>query len=291
MNKKLEQILLLIKEDRKLFLSISFGVFLFVLFFQPFPLDQFDFNNRLLIVAGLGGIVFLLMALTRAAFLWIIKDEDPTPQELVFLSYLGGFIIWLLSSVSYAFYLHYVGSVNISFYTMFKIVVICLFPPVALGIADELKDLRQQIELLSIRKEIFQEPVKKFQDDYLHKSIEFVSENNSENLHLLISSVALIKSADNYVEIDFMEEKQFRKKLIRNTLKNIEQQLKPYPNFIRCHRICIVNTYYIEKLNRKLNNYWLTIKGSEELIPVSRQYLLKLKEAIWPSGANGIHPI
>ncbi|HEY3389606.1 MAG TPA: LytTR family transcriptional regulator DNA-binding domain-containing protein, partial [Prolixibacteraceae bacterium] len=63
-------------------------------------------------------------------------------------------------------------------------------------------------------------------------------------------------------------------------LKNIEQQLKPYPNFIRCHRICIVNTYYIEKLNRKFSNYWLTIKGSEELIPVSRQYLLKLKEAI-----------
>ncbi|HAH24793.1 MAG TPA: hypothetical protein DCL77_13740 [Prolixibacteraceae bacterium] len=280
MNKKLEQILFLIKEDRKLFLSISFGVFVFVLFFQPFPLDQFDFNNRLLIVAGLGAIVFVFMALTRAAFLWIIKYEDPTPQELVFLSYLGGGIILVLSSVAFAFYLRYVGSVNISFYTMFKIVVICFFPPVALGIADELKDLKQKIELLSIRKEILQEPIKKFQDDYLHKSIEFVSENSTENLNLLISAVALIKSADNYVEIGFMDNKQLRKKLIRSTLKNIEQQLKPYPNFIRCHRICIVNTYYIEKLNRKFSNYWLTIKGSEELIPVSRQYLLKLKEAI-----------
>lgn len=280
MNKKLEQILFLIKEDRKLFLSISFGVFLFVLFFQPFPLDQFEFNNRLLIVAGLGGIVFLFMALTRAAFLWIIKYEDPTPQELVFLSYLGGFIILVLSSVAFAFYLRYVGSVNISFYTMFKIVLICLFPPVALGIADELKDLRQQIELLTFKKEIIQEPVKKSSDDYLHQSIKFVSENNTENLHLLISSVVIIKSADNYVEIGYMEDKQLKKKLIRNTLKNIEQQLKPYPNFIRCHRICIVNIHYIEKLNRKFNNYWLTLKGSDELIPVSRVYLLKLKEAI-----------
>lgn len=280
MNKKLEQILFLIKEDRKLFLSISFMVFLFVLFFQPFPLDQFDFNNRLLIVAGLGVIVFLFMALTRAAFLWIIKYEDPTPQELVFLSYLGGFIILTLNSIAFSFYLSYVATVSISFYIMFKILVICLFPPVALGIADELKDLRQKVKLLSIRKEIFQEPVKKFQEDYLHKSIEFVSENNSENLRLLISSVALVKSADNYVEIDYIEGQLLRKKLIRNTLKNIEQQLKPYPNFIRCHRICIVNTYYIEKLNRKFNNYWLTIKVSEELIPVSRQYLLKLKEAL-----------
>ena len=73
MNKKLEQILFLIKEDRKLFLSISFGVFLFVLFFQPFLIDHVDFNNMLLIVAGLGGIVFLFMVMVRAAFLWIIQ--------------------------------------------------------------------------------------------------------------------------------------------------------------------------------------------------------------------------
>jgi len=280
MNKKVEQILFLIKEDRKLFLSISFGVFLFVLFFQPFPLDRFDFNNRLLIVAGLGGIVFLFMAVVRAAFLWIIQYENPTSEERVFLSYLGGFVILVLSSVAFAFYLRYVGSVSISFYTMFKILVICLFPPVALGITDELKELRQQNKLLSINKEVVQEKIKKYEKDYLHISIEFISENNSENLTLLISDVALIKSADNYVEIEFMKDKQLRKKLIRSTLKNIEQQVKPYANFIRCHRICIVNTHYIEKLNRKFNNHWLTIKGSQEQIPVSRQYLLKLKEVI-----------
>lgn len=280
MNKKLEQILFLIKEDRKLFLSISFGVFLFVLFFQPFPLDQFDFNNRLLIVAGLGAIVFLFMALVRAAFLWIIQYENPTTPERVFLSYLGGFIILVLSSVAFAFYLRYVGSVNITFYTMFKIVLICLFPPVALGITDELKELRQQINLLTNKKEINQEQVNKYEDDYLPKSIDFMSENNSENLYLQISDVALIKSADNYVEIEFMDDNRLRKKLMRNTLKNIEQQLRPYPNFIRCHRICIVNTHYIEKLHRQFNNHWLTIRGSEDKIPISRQYLLKLKEVI-----------
>lgn len=280
MNKKLKQILYLIKDDRKLFLRISFGVFLFVLFFQPFPLDQFDFNNRLLIVAGLGAIVFLFMALTRAAFLWIIKYENPTPEERVFLSYLGGFIIFVASSVASAFYLHHVGSVDMTFYALFKVVLICLFPPVALGIADEFNELRQQIKLLTINKEIIHEQVKKFENEYLQKSIEFVSENGAENLSLLISEVALIKSADNYVEIEFMESKQLKKKLIRNTLKNVEQQLKPYPNFIRCHRICIVNTDYIEKLTRRFNNHWLTIRGSEDEIPVSRQYLLKLKEVI-----------
>jgi len=280
MNKKLEQILILIKEDRKLFLSISFGVFLFVLFFQPFPLDHFDFNNRLLIVAGLGAIVFLFTALTRAAFLWIIQYENPTPEERVFLSYLGGFIILVLSSVAFAFYLRYVGSVIITFYTMFKVVLICLFSPVALGLADERKELKQINKMLTAKKDIVQEQVTKTEDKHQPQYIEFISENSAENLTLLISNVVLMKSADNYVEIEFMEVNHLKKKLIRSTMKNIEHQLKSYPNFIRCHRICIVNTHYIEKLNRKFNNHWLTIKGSNEEVPVSRQYLLKLKEAI-----------
>jgi DNA-binding LytR/AlgR family response regulator len=280
MNTKLDQLIYLLKEDLQLFLSISFGVFLFVLFFQPFPLDQFDFNNRLLVVAGLAAIVFLITVLVRAAFILILQYYNQNNQEPSFPSYLGGFIILVLSSVAFAFYLRYVGSVSISFYTMFKVIIICLFSPVALGISDEIKELKQQNELLVIEKEIIRKQIKKHKADDLNKSIEFISENSTENLTLHIADVALIKSADNYVEIVYMEGDHLKKKLIRNTLKNIEQHIKTYSNFIRCHRICIVNTLYIEKLNRKFNNHWLTIKGTPEQIPVSRQYLLKLKEAI-----------
>ena len=72
----------------------------------------------------------------------------------------------------------------------------------------------------------------------------------------------------------------YRKKLIV-ILKNIEFQIKQYSNFLRCHRICIVNLHYIEeKLNRTNTNHWLTIKGFEEQVPVSRQYLIKIKESL-----------
>lgn len=280
MNSKLDHLIYSLKEDLRLFLSISLGVFLFVLFFQPFPLDQFDFNNRLLIVAGLAAIVFLFMVLARAAFLWIMQYINQTTHETVFPSYLGGFIIMALSSVAFAFYLRYVGSVSISFFIMAKVVSICFAPPIVLGLYDEIKELRQQIELVMIEKEIILKQVKKYEEDTLNKSIEFISENSAENLSLRIADVALIKSADNYVEIVYKEGDHLKKKLLRNTMKNIEQQIKSYSNFIRCHRICIVNTYYIEKLNRKFNNHWLTIKGLQDPIPVSRQYLLKLKEAI-----------
>jgi hypothetical protein len=259
---------------------MSFGVFLFILFFQPFPLESFDFNNRLLIVAGLAGIVLLFLVLVRAASLWIMQSYNHSNNLPTFPSYLGGFIIMALSSVAFAFYLRYVGSVEISFFVMSKVVFICLVPPIVLGIFDDIKELRQQNELLLIEKEIIGKQVIKYEEDYLNQSIEFISDNSAENLSLHVADVAFIKSADNYVEIAYKEGEHFRKKLMRNTLRNIEHQMKPFPNFIRCHRTCIVNIHCIEKLNRQYNNHWLTIRNYQEQIPVSRQYLLKLKEAI-----------
>jgi DNA-binding LytR/AlgR family response regulator len=279
-NRKLHELIQLLNEKLGLFLTISFAVFLFVLFFQPFPLESFDFNNRLLFIAGLGAIVFLFMAVVRVFIPWLIQVSRQSINEPVFPSYLGGFIIMALCSVAFSFYLHFVGSVEMSFYIVFKAVLICLAPPVALKLHDAMHELKLQNESLILERKIIQKQVEKYEEDILNKSIEFVSENNSENLSLLISEIAFIKSADNYVEIVFKEGDAFRKKLIRNTLKNIEQQVKPYSNFIRCHRICIVNMHFIEKLNRNYNNHWLTIKGYDEQLPVSRQYLLKLKEAI-----------
>ena len=280
LNKKLNQLINLLNKELGLFLSISFGVFLFVLFFQPFPLEKFDFTNRLIFVAGLGAIVFLFMALVRVAFPWLMKINDQNNHKLDLPSYIVGFSILALASVAFAFYLRFVGSVGINFAIMIKVVLICLAPVVVLRLYDVIDELKQKNESLLFEKKIIQKQIERYEEDYLNKSVEFISENNFENLTLLIADVAFIKSADNYVEIAYKEGVNFKKKLIRNTLRNIELQLKPYANFVRCHRTCIVNIHYIDKLERNYNNHWITIKGFPEQIPVSRQYLLKLKESI-----------
>lgn len=266
------------KEELALFLSLGFGVFLFVLFFQPFQLDIFDFNNRLIFVAGLGAIVFVFVVLVRVVFPWLIQKYDRGDNETLFSSFMGGLIIFVMSAVAFAFYLYYVGSVDISFYIMFKVALICLAPPVALRLYDTYKELKLQNKSLLKDIEIAEKQVEKYEEDDLNKSIEFISGYSAENLNLLVADIVFVKSADNYVEIAYTEFGVFKKKLIRNTLKNIEQQLKPYRSFIRCHRICIVNMHHIEKLGKDANSQWLTIKNHDELLPVSRQYLVKIKE-------------
>ena len=280
MSKKLDQIIDDLKEELSRLLSISFGVFLFVLFFRPFPFTDFDFNNSLLFVGGLGLIVFLIMVLVRITIPGILRRNNPERSEYLLPSYFNAFIIFLLSSVAFVFYLRYVGLVGITFFITFKVVLICLAPPLALTLIDLFNELKQQNEILIVEKKIMQKQVEKYEEDILNKSIDFPSENNSEKFTLQVSEVALIKSADNYVEIIYREGDNFKKKLVRNTMKNIESQIKQYSNFLRCHRVCIVNLHYIEKLNRGNHNHWLTIKGFHEPVPVSRQYLLKLREAV-----------
>jgi len=280
-NRKIDKLIQNLKNELGLFLSISLGVFLFVLFFQPFPLSNLDFNNGLVFVAGFGGIVLLVLIIIRTLLSWIIEVNGILNDNgRLIPPFLKGVLILIICAVSFEFYLRYVGSVRINFPISFKVFLICLAPPVILSLYDRINELLLQNNSLILEKKIVQKQVEKYEEDYLNKSVEFISENINENFTLLIAEVVFIRSADNYVEIVYKENEIFKKKLIRNTLKSIEQQIRQYSNFIRCHRICIVNLHFIDKLVRINDSNWLQIKGFDEQLPVSRQYLLKLREAL-----------
>lgn len=279
MDKRSDLIVKLIKEDLGFYLKLSFGVFLFILFFRPFSLERFDFNNQLIFVFGLGSIELIVLVLVRVLKYLFFRKYDKNRPDAVIPKYLEGFIMVAISSVAFAFYIKFVGRMGITFHVMFKIGLICLAPPFLLSLNETIKHLKNRNVFLVREKGEIREKIEKYEQDYLNKTVEFVSENSSQNLILLIADVAFIKSADNYVEIAYLEEDIIKKTLIRNTLKNIEHQLRPYSNFIRCHRMCIVNEHFIGELHQD-GSHWLSIRGSEEKIPVSRQYLLKLKEII-----------
>jgi DNA-binding LytR/AlgR family response regulator len=163
---------------------------------------------------------------------------------------------------------------------MVKICILSLAVPVVLRLHDRINQLKQQNLSLINEKKSFQKQVEVYTQHNLKKTVDFISENGLETINLLVEDVVFIRSADNYVEILFRESGSLRKKLIRNTLKNIEQQISSYSNFVRCHRICIINTNFIETLSRNYSNYWISVRGFDEKIPVSRQYLLKIKEIV-----------
>jgi DNA-binding LytR/AlgR family response regulator len=201
-------------------------------------------------------------------------------EEAIFPAYFNGIVIFLLSSVAFAFYGYYVGGIGFNFIVALRIVIICLFPPVILAVSDSFRELKTHNEALVADKKNIQKQVEKFEEDILNKTIDFTTDTNNESLSLTISEIVFIRSSDNYVEIVYREVESYKKKLLRNTLRNIEVQIRQYSNFVRCHRTCIVNIHFIEKLHRSAGNQWITIKGYDLKLPVSRQYLLRIQESL-----------
>jgi len=273
-------------DEQKLELStlftISLGIFLFILFFNPFGLIKSDLNIQLLVILGLGAIIFLMMTVIYVVLpnaLPKLYKPDAFPEEP---QYLLGLVCWVFCSVAFTFYLRYVGNVGITFYLVFKALIVCLAPVIIYRIVQIRIILNHQLFLSNKIIERLQETLSGKPDDLRHEKIVIESENKSENLEVKVSEIVLIRSADNYIEVDYLEKGELKRRLLRSTLKNAEEQLARIPDFLRCHRTTLINTGYIEKLYRSYSGIYLRIKGIESDIPVSRQYLLKVKEKLKP---------
>lgn len=275
MNNYLQRLIFTIRDKWMLFGSISLGLFLFILFFQPLPNRFRDLDNILIFNAGFGVIAMILLYISH------LLSKIFGQQDKVVLSYFNGFIFFLLCSVAFTFYLRFVGGSIITFYSVLKIVLLCLTPPVVLRIYLVIHDLGLQQDLLRKENTALHKQLHNITSVTLPLTIEFQStENATETLKFNLSDIILFNSADNYVEICYTDKNTIRKKLVRHTLTSIEHQLKPYERFVRCHRTCIINTSFIEKVHFKVNACYVLVKDLKERIPVSRQYMLKLKEAL-----------
>ncbi len=269
-----------LKEELSKLFIVGVSVFLFILFFQPFPLNFVDFENRLLFITGYGVITFLISGLILAVLplftpKWLNINELKSN-----LPFIPGFLLLVLNATAFAFYLRYVGTVHLSLYIVFKIVLVSLLPLIILMVIHKQKLLKHGFNLLKNQNNLLLKKLQEFERIEDEKEIEIFSNNKSDKLSVKYKNIISVKSADNYIEISYLKNNSTEKKLIRNTLKNIEEQLSGKQFFIRCHRTSIVNILFVEKLLRTQNGNSLQMSILEEDVPVSRQYLLKVKEAI-----------
>lgn len=267
-----------LKYNLRLSTGISIGMFLFYLFFQPLDLKNADFNNKLVIIAGFGFITFFILGLNLIFLPYIFPKFFQTGKWNLIRDIILNAWIWILISTAYTFYARYVGLIEITIHSMFKLLLLGLAPVAILIVANQNKILKRYLQnALELTKKLDLEEKEKNEID---SEIIIESENKSESIKVDLDNLLLIKSANNYIEVFWKKDNEIHKKLIRNTLTKIENQLKTYPNFIRCHRTALVNKSFILKLTRGSQGLQIRLAGMDELIPVSRQYSLKVKEQI-----------
>jgi len=110
--------------------------------------------------------------------------------------------------------------------------------------------------------------------------IELVSESPREVLTLALSDLYYLQAADNYVEVYCLRAGQLQKVVLRNRLKNLEEQLTAYPALFRCHRSYLVNLAQVQAVRGNAQGYQLFLGTQLPLLPVARALGKALQERL-----------
>jgi adenylate cyclase len=105
--------------------------------------------------------------------------------------------------------------------------------------------------------------------------IELQSETR-ENLKLPLEALLYISAEDNYSRVVWTKGKLVKQKVLRSTLKHLEEQLSG-TDMLRCHRSYLVNCSRYRMLGDS-RGYKLSTSEDPRTIPVSRAYSRKMLE-------------
>lgn len=247
-------------------------VFAFLFAFRPFGLSHFDNGTLSLVCVGYALvtlIVVLFNVFLIVPFFTTIFDESKWTvwKEILFILWII-FVVGLANSV-YSLYI---------FNDTFSIDYLIIFQAITLMVAVipvTINVMAMQLVLTRRNLKAAQELTghmhhKRRLDAIPGQLITLRSDNKKEDLTLAAADLLFITSADNYIEVHYLEQGVEKKKLLRGTLKNAREDLRSFTAFYRCHRAWIVNLDRVISVSGNSQGYKLVMEGTDSVIPVSR---------------------
>jgi DNA-binding LytR/AlgR family response regulator len=116
----------------------------------------------------------------------------------------------------------------------------------------------------------------KIASDLKYEGNIFLSDSNKSDF-IKISSILYLSAAKDYTKIFTKEKKTF---IVRKPMKVWESKL-PKDHFLRIHRSTIINTEYIDKVEKWFNySHKLYLKDIKDFFIISQRYSRKFKKQI-----------
>lgn len=103
-----------------------------------------------------------------------------------------------------------------------------------------------------------------------HQTVTLAGDNQNEILRLDTAQIAYLSAADNYVQVFFFENEILKSRMLRATMKKMEDALADHAQIFRCHRTYIVNLEKVRHVSGNAQGYRLHLEGAEATVPVSR---------------------
>lgn len=254
-------------------------VFLFIWIFQPFGLQDYQDQNRVLHFAGYGVITSTVMVFVSLLFRALLPNwfQEKTWTVGKSLSYVL-FIFFMIGIANWVYSTN-LGLWGISLRSFFiyqgMTMLIGVFPVTISTFVIYQKRLQEALNNAQALNANM--PSKNHELRNQPNQIQIPSQNKSEDLTVDPNELLYIMAVENYIEVQLPNEKF----ILRNTLKAAESVLADFPQFKRCHRSYIVNLDKIDSFSGNAQGLNLRLQAENLYeIPVSRTYVPEIKAAL-----------
>ncbi len=256
-------------------LFISLGCCAFLIFFQPFGVNNYDPAERISLelvfaVMTIGGVIFMVLSLNEFVIRPLFIRNFTT----------GKLFLWLLWS------LIFVGSSSFVLYNLLgewhdwyfasyldflkNMAVLGSIPMILVVFYFWQMSLQQTIGSL---KEAHRS------GENSNDLILFTADNQKDKIAVPISAILFLESQDNYVALNYMDGESVKKHLLRSTLKRMEAELTG-TSVMRCHRSFLVSLDNVVSASGNAHHLDLTLQSYSETIPVSRSFTKSVADAL-----------
>ena len=253
----------------KLVLSLSMSVFfyLFLTFFLPFGVDNYNpFHEYtlafLLEIFYFFGVV-LSFSLLNEFLLRPLFIRKATRRGIVLWS------LWTVILLSTAVFFTYniLGNwhdFHLKSYLGFIVncTSVFIFPIVGTFFFFRYRSLQQHIDHILTNKE---EPITG------SELITFNGQGSKDQITLSVSSFLYGRAQDNYVELYYLKQQKPVKFLIRASLGKLSESIE-HAAIARCHRSYMVNLFHVNEVSGSRTEINLFLDPLENPVPVSRSY-------------------
>jgi len=262
-------------------ISISLFIALFMLIFQPFGISNYTGEYKHLFESGYGVVTFIVLIIDLFVFPIFLDDWFKSQKWTVLKQMIWQ--IWILFSIGLGNFIY--SAIFFRFISGFHAFLIYQFYTLVVGVIPILViTILHQNALLSDNLKIANELTGNLNSytslDVSDEIVKIAADNNKDKIEMNLSDFIYVGSTGNYVQVFYMVKNELKSVLLRNTLKQIEEQVKDCPSIIKCHRAFLVNRDRILQVKGNSQGLRLILKDTSDEIPVSRNYSKSLREIV-----------
>ncbi len=250
------------------FYIISIFVFfsLFMLFFQPFGVTnydpQFSFNVDFFVIIMVFSLVLLVVLVANEFILRPVIFKEITENNILI------WILWtylLLGTTTFLHY-NYNGEWHDFIWSSYFEFIVDIGAVISFPIIGFIFYLRHEFLKHDFRKLKLTQPISE-----TGKMVSLWSDSPKEVFSVQFDDLLYLKSDNNYVSVFYTVNQSVKEQLIRTSLKQLEKELDN-PLLIRCHRSYIINLSKVVSCKNDGHALLLFLTDLESPLRVSRSY-------------------